>query len=181
MSQPTSMERGRRLARWARDSIRQALGGPVAERPTGARYEEPGATFVSLHWKESGELQGCIGSLEAQRPLADDVAFNAVAAALRDPRSRPCDLGDLDRLDIELSLLSPLEELSSQEEIRVGVDGVVLARGGRRATFLPVVWKSLPTLDEFLHELKRKAGLSPEDGPVRLWRYSVETYEDHAP
>ena len=66
-------------------------------RPTGAWCEEPGATFVTLRWR-SGDLQGCIGSLERDRAIVDDVAYNAIAAGMRDPRTKPCVLADVDNL-----------------------------------------------------------------------------------
>ncbi len=175
-------ERGRILARWARASLRQALGGPAALRPTGAWCDEPGATFVTLRWQGTGDLQGCIGSIEAVEAIVDDVAHNAVAAGMRDPRFPPCEANDVDRLDVELSILSPLESIPGPEAIRPGIDGIVLIRGGRRATFLPAVWESLPTVDVFLRELRRKAGLSPDDsGDVELLRYGVEHHVDPAP
>lgn len=174
--------RGPILARWARAQLRDALGGAAAERPVGAWCDEPGASFVSLHWKDTGDLQGCIGTLEAVRGIVDDVARNAVAAGTCDPRFPPCALADVDRLDIELSILSPLEPLRGPEQIRAGIDGIVLVQGHRRATFLPAVWEHLPTVERFLEELRRKAGL-PGDfaGAVQLLRYTVDHYADPAP
>ena len=78
-------EQGRELARYAREVIAQALGGPPAVPPTGAWCDVPAATFVTLH--RGDELHGCIGTLEPRRSLVRDVATNAVAAALRDPRA----------------------------------------------------------------------------------------------
>jgi AmmeMemoRadiSam system protein A len=169
------------LVKYARATLREALGGPAAVRPTGAWCEEPGATFVTLRWKGGG-LQGCIGSLEAERPILDDVAYNAVAAGTRDPRTKPCTLEDVDKLDVELSVLSPLEPIASPADIRVGTDGVVLVHEFRRATFLPIMWERLPDLPSFLGELRRKAGL-PRDfaGEVQLMRYTVDHFEDKAP
>lgn len=175
-------QRGPILARWARAHLCDALGGAAAERPTGAWCDEPGATFVSLHWKETGDLQGCIGTLEADRAIVDDVAHNAVAAGTRDPRFPPCTLDDVDRLDVEMSILSPLEPIPGPEQIRAGVDGIVLIQGHRRATFLPAVWEQLPTVERFLEELRRKAGLPRgHAGEVQLLRYTVDHYVDPAP
>lgn len=173
-------ERGKVLVKWARERLREALGGPKATRPTGAWCDEPGATFVTLRWK-SGDLQGCIGSLEPERPIVDDVAHNAIAAGTRDPRTTPCKLADVDHLDLELSILSPLEPIASEADIRVGVDGIVLVHEFRRATFLPVMWERLPDVKTFMGELRRKAGL-PRDfaGQVQLMRYTVDKFEDRA-
>lgn len=172
---------GDELVKFARASLRAHLGGPPAERPTGTWVDEPCATFVTLRWK-SGDLQGCIGTLEPDRAIVDDVAHNAVAAGTRDPRTQPCVLADIDNLHVELSILSPLEPIASEADIRVGVDGVVLVYEFRRATFLPVMWERLGDKKTFMGELRRKAGL-PRDfaGDVQLMRYTVDHFEDKAP
>ena len=172
---------GAELVKYARARLREALGGPAATRPTGPWCDELGATFVTLRWK-SGDLQGCIGSLEADRPIVDDVASNAIAAGTRDPRTKPCKLADIDDLHVELSILSPLEPIASEAEIRIGIDGIVLTYEFRRATFLPVMWERLPDMKTFMGELRRKAGL-PRDfaGQVQLMRYTVDHFEDRAP
>ena len=174
-------EYGPQLVRYAREHLRQALGGAKAVRPTGEWCEEIAATFVTLRWK-SGDLQGCIGTLEADRTIVDDVAHNAVAAGTRDPRMRPCVLDDIDRLNVELSILSALEPIGSEADIRIGTDGIVLLHHGRRATFLPVMWERLATKDRFMSELRHKAGL-PRDfaGEVQLLRYTAAKFEDPAP
>jgi len=172
---------GDELVKYARASLRAALGGPAVARPTGTWVDEPGATFVTLRWK-SGDLQGCIGSLEPDRAIVDDVAHNAVAAGTRDPRTQPCVLADVDNLHFELSILSVLEPIASEADIRVGVDGVVLVYEFRRATFLPVMWERLRDKKIFMGELRHKAGL-PRDfaGDVQLMRYTVDKFEDKAP
>ncbi len=172
-------ERGKVLVKYARARLREALGGPVAARPEGAWCDEPRATFVTLRWK-SGALQGCIGSLEPDRAIVDDVAHNAIAAGTRDPRTTPCKLADIDALDVELSILSPLEPIASEADIRVGIDGVVLVHEFRRATFLPIMWERLPDLQTFMTELRKKAGLS-STAEVQLMRYTVDKFEDRAP
>jgi len=172
---------GDELVKFARESLRAALGGPPANRPTGTWVDEPGATFVTLRWK-SGDLQGCIGSLEPDRGIVDDVAHNAVAAGTRDPRTTPCVLADVDNLHVELAILSALEPIASEADIRVGLDGIVLVYEFRRATFLPVMWERLRDTKTFMGELRRKAGL-PRDfaGEVQLMRYTVDKFEDKAP
>lgn len=174
-------EHGPELVRFARAHLREALGGAKSTRPTGEWCAELAATFVTLRWK-GGDLQGCIGTLEADRAIVDDVAYNAVAAGTRDPRMRPCVLADIDNLHVELSILSPLEPIGSEAEIRPGTDGIVLLHHGRRTTFLPVMWERLPTQDRFMSELRNKAGL-PRDfgGEVQLLRYTAAKFEDPAP
>ncbi len=174
------------LARYARAVIAEALGGaPALEPPADARKR--GAAFVTLRFA-SGRLQGCIGTLEAQRSLADDVRRNALAAAFEDPRARPLTLSDLSDLDVEVSLLSPLEPVEFHDEasalaaLRPGVDGLVLSALGRRGTFLPQMWRELREPRTFLCELKQKAGLSPRfwSDDLRLYRYTVDPHVDHA-
>ena len=140
------------------------------------------ATFVTLRMQ--GELRGCIGSIDARRPLGDDVAHNAYAAAYRDPRFPPLARDDRPRIAVEVSVLSPRVRIEAAREedaavrLRPGVDGVVVEYQDLRATFLPQVWENIPDPFEFLRSLKRKAGL-PErfwHGELKLWRYSVEKY-----
>jgi AmmeMemoRadiSam system protein A len=169
------------LVRFARARVREELGGPAAVAPEAPWIAEPAATFVTLRWRD-GELQGCIGTLEPDRGILADVAANAVAAATRDPRGERFELADVDDLHVELSILSPLEPIASQADIRIGIDGVVLIYRGRRATFLPVMWKQLPDLLTFMRELERKLGL-PRDADraeVQYLRYTAQHFEDRA-
>lgn len=168
----------------ARAAIARPLGALVPAREDAPWLGEPGATFVTL--RKKGALRGCIGSLDAHRPLLADLKANAVAAAFRDPRFPPLSHEELDEIRIEVSVLSPLAriEFASEDEalscLRPGEDGVVLEYDGARGTFLPQVWEDLPEPARFLGELKRKAGLSASfwsDG-VRLFRYSVAKYAE---
>jgi AmmeMemoRadiSam system protein A len=183
---------GRALLQLARASLAEALGlepaGSAAElAPWQTWLRAPGATFVTL--RMDGSLRGCIGSVRAYRPLAEDVRENARAAAFSDYRFPPVTPAELPRLSLEVSLLSAPEPLAvaSEEEafatLRPGLDGVILECAGCRATFLPQVWEQLTAPRDFLAHLKRKAGLprrfwSPE---MRLWRYTVEKWEEDSP
>jgi AmmeMemoRadiSam system protein A len=141
------------------------------------------ASFVTL--KLDGRLRGCIGSLEAVRPLVEDVNANAFAAAFRDPRFTPVSAGELNALSISISVLSEPEPLHVSGEpdllnrLRPGLDGLILRLRERRATFLPAVWESLPAPRDFLRQLKVKAGLAADDWPagIEVWRYSAESVE----
>jgi len=177
------------LVELARSAVRSAVGGDLPlERELQSDVEEwllrKGASFVTL--RRRGELRGCIGCLEPRRPLIDDVRDNARAAAVEDRRFEPVGEAELDEISVEVSLLSPLEEIEFADEaellavLRPAVDGVVLECDGRRATFLPQVWESLPEPSSFLDQLKLKAGLSREfwSSRLRIWRYSVEKFED---
>jgi len=138
------------------------------------------ASFVTLHINQ--QLRGCIGSLEAHRPLVNDVAENAFAAAFRDPRFAPVSEREFDQLEYHISILSPTEALMFESEndllkkLRPGVDGLVLNEQGRRGTFLPSVWEQLPDPRQFLAQLKVKAGLSADywSDSIRVERYTVE-------
>ena len=163
-----------------------AIGDPVSDL-SGRAWDDPwlgrlAATFVTL--KKDGELRGCIGSLEARRPLVEDVVDNARAAAFRDPRFPPLEPLELFEIDIEISVLSPREvlpvrtEAEALSQLRPGIDGVVLEYGGNKATFLPQVWEGLPEPVIFLSELRRKAQLPPRfwHPEMRISRYTVEKY-----
>ncbi|MEO1765904.1 AmmeMemoRadiSam system protein A [Thiobacter aerophilum] len=185
MSTDEQQDRGQILLSIARASIAEALGRhyvlPDYDQPW---LDEPGASFVTL--TRNGALRGCIGSLEAHRPLRVDVASNALAAALRDPRFPPLTSREWPDIRVEVSLLSPPEPLpvaseqDAWEKLRPHVDGVILEYGPYRSTFLPQVWEQLPDPDRFLAHLKMKAGL-PWDfwaPQLKLARYSVRKWKE---
>jgi AmmeMemoRadiSam system protein A len=177
-------EQRRELLQATRRSIEHGVERGVPLLPDPAAYgswaRAPGASFVTL--ERAGALRGCMGSLEASRPLVVDAAHNAFAAAFHDPRFAPLDRTELGDLDVHVSVLSRPEPLAFASEadlltrLRPGVDGLILEDAGRRATFLPAVWEKLPDPREFLRELKRKAGLDPDRTSMSLqvWRYTAE-------
>jgi AmmeMemoRadiSam system protein B/AmmeMemoRadiSam system protein A len=179
--------RGRVLLGLARAAIGRQLGLDMISRGDAAFLGEPGATFVTL--RKAGALRGCMGSLQAHRPLGEDVRHNARSAAFLDPRFRPLSLREFDNVEVEVSLLSPPEPMAFVDEgdalaqLQPVLDGVILQCGEHRATFLPQVWDELPDPRVFMAHLKRKAGLavdfwSPE---VHLQRYRVQKWtEDDA-
>lgn len=178
-------DRGAIVLPIARGAIAQALGQAVPAIADAATWLlEPGASFVTL--TRNGALRGCIGSLQAQRRLLDDLRANAVAAALRDPRFAPLAPHELGAVRIGVSLLSPMEPMAVRDEadalarLRPGIDGLVFACGARRSTFLPQVWEQLAAPREFLGQLKAKAGFAPDfwSAEVRLQRYTVTKFEE---
>jgi AmmeMemoRadiSam system protein A len=183
-----SNEQGQVLLQIARAAISSALGQVVAQpEPVGdaaVRLQAPGVSFVTL--TQLGLLRGCIGSLEARRPLLDDVKANAIAAALHDPRFAPLTLSELGFTSVEVSVLSPMQPLDFDSEeqalaqLRPGVDGVVFAYGRYRSTFLPQVWEQLPKPRQFMAHLKQKAGLAPDfwAQDVKLQRYTVHKFKE---
>ncbi len=140
------------------------------------------ATFVTLH--RSRELRGCIGILKPVRPLAEDVAYNAWAAAFTDIRFLPLNAGELDDLDIHISILGTPEEMDFTSEddlvkqIIPGTDGLILEEGINRGTFLPSVWEALSDSHAFLNHLKQKAGLPADywSDTIKVQRYTVEEF-----
>lgn len=148
---------------------------------------EAAATFVTL--TQGGNLRGCIGSLEAWRPLLRDVQENAIAAAFRDPRFLPLAADELDHTRVEVSLLTPpaaltfTSEADALAQLRPNIDGLIFSAGTHRSTFLPQVWEQLPDPVDFLVHLKQKAGLPASywNSDVRLERYTVEKWKEPVP
>lgn len=184
-NQALAHEEKKILLQVAEQAIEQAFiaGKPilldVSEYPLNLRAQR--ATFVTL--KIDGLLRGCIGTLEAVRPLAMDVYYNAYAAAFTDPRFPPLERKELGQLNLSLSLLSTLEPMhcSSKEKLidrlQPGIDGLLIeADHLHRSTFLPVVWEDLPDPEVFLRQLWRKAGLAPDywSDSLCIYRYTTE-------
>ena len=149
----------------ARESIDAHLHGrrPRLPEPTGALAEKRGA-FVTLH-AQDGELRGCIGLIQADRPLLETVVRMAVAAATEDGRFEPVSDAELPGLRIEISALGPLDPIRP-DEVEVGTHGLLVSHGGRRGVLLPQVpaehgWDR----ETFLAHTCRKAGL-----PADTWR-----------
>lgn len=140
------------------------------------------AAFVTL-FDGDGELRGCMGNVEAYRPLVAEVSGNAFAAAFRDPRFVPLMAHEREGLACKLSVLTRPEPVAFSDEtelvagLRPGVDGIIVESGDCRGTFLPAVWAHLPDPGVFWRELKLKAGLPgdlcPED--LVVWRYEAES------
>jgi AmmeMemoRadiSam system protein A len=149
------------------------------------KLRNPGATFVTL--TTSGELRGCIGSLEARRPLVEDVRYHAVAAALEDFRFPPVEAKEISSIFIEISRLTDPQIVNFKdpdeliEILRPGIDGVILMEGIHRATFLPQVWSKVPDTEIFLSMLSRKMG-KPSDywrsKTIKVFTYQVEEFHE---
>jgi AmmeMemoRadiSam system protein A len=179
---------GDALAVLAVAAIAARLAGRAIERrpPESPVLRACGASFVTL--EAGGALRGCIGTLEAARPLYLDVTRNAVRA-MSDPRLPPVTAHDWPALDITVSVLSPPQPLPAPDAsallaaLRPGVDGLLLTDGVRRATFLPAVWAAVPEPDRFVAALLRKGGWPPEGWPARLnvRRYTAAEFHDRAP
>jgi AmmeMemoRadiSam system protein A len=172
-------------------SIHHGLRHGTALEPEPDLFEaplcDPGASFVTLH--ADGRLRGCIGSLEAFRPLVRDVAENAFAAAFRDPRFTALTAAEVPGLTLDISVLGAPQELAFSSEqdllaqIRPHTDGLILEENGKRGTFLPSVWETLPDRAQFLQQLKLKAGLPARhwSDAIRVWRYTAECFGEPVP
>ena len=168
---------GKALLQLARGAIEHQLLGKTKAQLDFAWLRQAGATFVTL--TKGDALRGCIGSLEPTRALGEDVAQNALAAALRDPRFPAMSADEWPQCRVEVSLLSTSKPLRFADEadllsqIVAGEDGLILEADGRRATFLPQVWEDIADKKLFLAHLLKKAGLPPE---TRLTRCRVSRY-----
>lgn len=165
-------------------SIKQGLEKGCAYEPVTENYaehlREKYAVFITL--KLNGQLRGCIGTTEAHTALINAVAQYAYAAAFSDPRFNPLTDEEYNHVDISLSILTPATPLSFKDEqdllkqLRPNIDGLIIAKNNARATFLPVVWESINDKQQFLNELKRKAGIKSSESPDKAWRYTAEYY-----
>jgi len=174
------------LLHLAAESIRYGLehGQPLPVNSTayGPELQDKGASFVTLHI--GGALRGCIGTLEAHRPLVVDTAHNAFAAAFSDPRFAPLSHAEFKHLDIHISVLNPAQPMDFTSEadlisqLRPGIDGLILQAGRRRGTFLPAVWESLPEPTDFVRHLKIKAGLPTDhwSDTIEVYRYTTQSF-----
>jgi len=157
---------------------------PVPDWPNlPQRLSNLGASFVTLTIGD--QLRGCIGTLQAVVPLAEDVILRASAAAKDDPRFPPVSEFELSRLSLEVSVLSEPQPMTYTDppdllaRLRPGIDGVILAFGRQRATFLPQVWERVPEPVQFLEMLCRKAALPAgawRNLPIQVSTYQVESF-----
>jgi uncharacterized protein len=180
--------RGEILLRIARDAIAQALGVTLSTNNALAQknpwLQDKGACFITL--TQHGQLRGCIGTLQAHRSLLDDVQANAKAAAFNDPRFSPLSVEELSDTQVEVSLLSAIQDMNFSSEqdalaqLQPGTDGVIFEYGSYRSTFLPQVWEQLPDTAQFMAHLKQKAGLPADfwDDKVKLSRYTVSKWKE---
>ncbi len=174
-----------RLLQLARDSIRAHLTGEPAPSLAGVSplLCQPRGVFVSLHRR--GQLRGCIGYLEAVKPLGQSVVEMAAAAAFHDPRFLPMREAELADLEVEISVLTPMQPLpqAQVENIQVGRHGLYIEKGLNRGLLLPQVavdfrWDRTT----FLQQTCCKAGLPPDawkDPDTRIFTFTAEIFSNH--
>lgn len=160
-----------RLLLHAREVITTHLqGGDWREMWNAADGNPSQGCFVSL--KANGKLRGCIGTIEPVRPsLEEEVASNALAAALRDPRFKPLGLHELDLVHISIDLLEPAQPVSSPRELDPAHYGVVVRQGKRCGVLLPDI-PGVEAVDQQIAICLKKGGIAPE-GPYNLSRFEV--------
>jgi len=156
----------------------ESPAGAASERQTERLLASAGA-FVTLRTR--GRLRGCIGQISPDLPLAEVVAYCAKAAALEDPRFSPMRAEELAEMEIEISVLSPPEEISP-DSIRAGEHGLVASQGQRRGVLLPHVATELhwPAL-RFLEETCVKAGLKRDawkDPETKIQAFTAEVFSE---
>jgi AmmeMemoRadiSam system protein A len=184
-------QQGDILLRLARQQIENRLGVEAsavvkAEELNDPAFLEKRGVFVTLHKRH--DLRGCIGSLVAMESIAEGIRSNALNAAFHDSRFAPLTAAELRDLHVEISVLTdpqPLTYGSADEltrRLRPAIDGVILkGPGNMSATFLPQVWQQLPTPEQFLGHLCRKAGLADgtwRSGTLQIFIYQVQSFEE---
>ena len=184
-------QQGQILLRLARNHIENHLGiksqvAPTTDELSDPAFLEKRGVFVTLH--KQRDLRGCIGSLAAVECLADGICRNALNAAFQDYRFTPLTAAEVPDVHIEISVLTdpqPLSYTTAEEltgKLRPAIDGVILkGPGSAGATFLPQVWQQLPTPEQFLGHLCRKAGLADTawcSGTLHISTYQVQAFEE---
>jgi AmmeMemoRadiSam system protein A len=157
-------EQRKTLLRIARQSIAAVLDGRSPDwkaEDFDETLRQPAGAFVTL--TRDGDLRGCIGSIQAIAPLYKAVVSSAVSAAFHDPRFPPLSPGELEHLELEISVMGPIERVTNIEDIVVGRDGLIISRGAYAGLLLPQVatdygWDR----QTFLEQTCRKAGLPPD-------------------
>ncbi len=152
------------LLQLARETIQNSLSNladPKVEKPS-AELLVPSGAFVTLHNTTDRSLRGCIGNLSSSEDLITSIVKLAKDSAFEDPRFPPVTIDELDTLCVEISVLTPMQGIEEPEQIRLGIDGVLLSYGYHRAVFLPqVATEQQWDLEQMLSHLCSKAGLWP--------------------
>jgi uncharacterized protein len=171
----------RALVEIARSAVTRSTTGQPGDVASPGDLPEASGAFVTL--KKKGELRGCIGTLECRRPLAEEIARVAVCAAREDPRFEPVRSSELADIDVEVSVLGPLEAIDPLDPaaIVVGTHGLVVEQGHRRGLLLPQVatewgWDR----ETFLAQTCVKAGLPPDSWRrgAKVYRFAAEVFGD---
>ena len=189
-----SEEQGQLLVKLARQTLEEHFAKQIPQNEidrlnaalTDPCFNLSCGTFVTL--TIDGQLRGCIGNLTSSESLVSGVRRNTINAAFHDPRFSPLSVSDLDRIAIEVSILSEPRQLHYRDpadllkKLRPNIDGVIIRKDLASATFLPQVWEQLPQPQDFLAHLCRKAGLTPDawrNKQLEVSTYQVQYFEEH--
>ena len=192
--QHVSPEQGQLLIRLARQTISEHLSKKIPQDEidslnaalTDPCFNAACGTFVTL--TIDGNLRGCIGNLTSDESMISGVRRNAVNAAFHDPRFSPLRPSELDRVSIEVSILSEPRPVDYRDgadllkKLHPHIDGVIIRKGVASATFLPQVWEQLPQPEDFLTHLCQKAGLAADawqHSKLEVSIYQVQYFEEH--
>jgi AmmeMemoRadiSam system protein A len=193
-SQNMSPEQGQLLVKLARHTLSQQLSKQIPQKEIDSLntslsdpcFNSSCGTFVTL--TIDGKLRGCIGNLTSNASVVSGVRQNAINAAFHDPRFSSLSLPELDRVSIEVSILSEPRPLDYREpadllnKIRPHIDGVILRKGSASATFLPQVWEQIRKPQNFLAQLCLKAGLAADawqQSKLEVSTYQVQHFKEH--
>lgn len=173
----------RLLLEMARSALTAHVTGAAApDEPLSDLLARQAGAFVTLHFR--GDLRGCIGQVEANEPLGRVIVRCAIAAGTSDPRFPPVTPGELPEIDLEVSILGPLEPVARLDDIEIGRHGLVIEMGWNRGLLLPQVateWKW--DREAFVAETCRKAGL-PRDAwktGAKIWKFEAEVFGEEKP
>jgi len=157
------------------------LQAPPEDIPETGIFAERRGAFVTIHLR--GRLRGCIGIVEAYGPLGMVITHCAAGAALHDPRFPPVRAEEISALQIEISLLSPLEPIRA-EQVEIGKHGLLISQDGHRGLLLPqVAVEHKLTREQFLEETCRKAGLPPaawRDLRAEIYGFTCEVFSEES-
>jgi len=191
--EPLTLEEGAYLVKLARKTIEVYLSGKSPAPPGDApeKLKRKQGVFVTLNTYPEKELRGCIGFPLPEYPLLEATMRAAIASATQDPRFPPVTPDELSRIVVEVSALTPPEEIRFEDPkdlpklIRIGVDGLIIESGGFGGLLLPQVpvefnW----TPEEYLMNLCLKAGLPSTywlTGKIKLYRFTAQIFEEESP
>jgi len=168
------------LLKLARASISDRLKGEDAASAMEITpaLSSPSGAFVTLH--KNGGLRGCIGTFSADKPLYLNVREMARAAAFQDPRFPPLKERELAEIDLEISVLTPMREIKSIEEIEVGKHGIYMMRGSYGGVLLPqVATENGWDRETFLEQTCYKAGMDGDcwrSGKTKILIFSAQVF-----
>jgi AmmeMemoRadiSam system protein B/AmmeMemoRadiSam system protein A len=176
----------KQLLHLARNMILHGLEGGgdynIALKNYHPQLREQRGSFVTIN--HNGQLRGCIGSISPARALVLDVAQNATAAAFKDPRFQPLKIEEYPQIELHISVLSPARSLQVDsrqaliDKLKPGIDGLILRQGNHSATYLPSVWEKIPQPQQFVAELRKKAGLAAQgwSDDMEVLTYTTEEF-----